>query len=305
MRDRFDFWIEQQARKDLHSAKLILEKGNDYSNVLFLLEQSYEKILKKVFVHCEVLILKKSFEGVVKQVLSHEKAPIVIQTIIPSLFDSYKKSLILTKERIATKFLSGNFNFDDLITLTRLHTIMPPYSELILQKQEVMSKGKEITQWTRAKKQDRDIESYQTWLNFLNIIKQENFKVKNFDSKFEKGYDKYKDKISKAFDNSTRIETLVKNSTMFLSYAVGLAPLVLAYKFCRYPEKTSEYNNIKTLHKNANSIKNGLESLAEMIESLINYSDNFIDAVSHQRMIYKNNRDWKKKREKILKKSQL
>lgn len=302
MRDKFDFWIEQQARRDLQSAKLILEKGDDYGNALFLLEQSYEKMLKKIFVHCEVLIFKKNFEEVARQILGHEKAPLVIQTIIPNLFDNYKKSLMLTKERITTRFFSGDINFNDLIALTQLHTIMPSYSELLLQKQEIVDKGKQITQWTRVK-QNRDNESYQTWLNFLSIIKQENFRIENFDSKFESGYARYRDKINKAFDNSVKIETTIKNATLFLSYAIGLAPLVLAYKYCRYPEKISEYNNIKVLHKSEDSIKNGLETLSKMIENLINYSDNFVSTVAQQRIIYKKNTRWKKKREKLLKKS--
>ena len=62
----------RQARRDLKSAKVLLESPDPHlENVAFLLEQSYEKILKAAYVSYKTYAAPDSWEGVYKAIHNH------------------------------------------------------------------------------------------------------------------------------------------------------------------------------------------------------------------------------------------
>ena len=93
-------WMDSRVRKDLTSAKLLLDKTSDIGNAIFLLEQSYEKILKIAYVNCETRVFGKDFLETLNFIHGHENSIIKVLTILPELLRGFNNSVSTLKDRV-------------------------------------------------------------------------------------------------------------------------------------------------------------------------------------------------------------
>lgn len=306
MRQLYSRELELQAIKDHSSAKKLLQHTSDFGNIFFLLEQSYEKILKSVYVYCECVVFNKKFEELIENkkiglTRSHTIEAELIQEILPNLLKNYKKTVEILDEKLAKDVVKDKFSIASMIDLIGLMSITPKYTELIKFIANIKTAGRKVTNWdfNNTTKEER----YQLWLDFLNQLKSDKFNIQKFDEKFNEGYLQYEEKIEKNIRNPNKFKNRIKNATMFLVFAIALAPIALAPNYSRYPIKLAKFRNLKLFLKgNTSNLKNGLQSVEDMIEFLIKHGDDFNLLILEHKRIQNKSQKWKKREERISKK---
>jgi hypothetical protein len=305
-RDNYTRELELQARKDFESGKLLLAEIKDFGNVLFLFEQSYEKILKSVYTYCECVVYNKNFEQLIEEnkglTRRHESGSELIQTILPKLLKNYKKTVEILDEKLAKNVSENKYSVIDLVNLYGLITIPPKFEDLMKNQEVVKAVGKKMINWNNSKNLEQFVNPYEFWLDFLNQIKQEQFQIKRFFDKFDDGYQPFQSKIEKNLDNPIGFKEKIKGATMFLSFAIDLSPISLAPKYARYPVKEANFKNLKPFTKiNNSNLKSGLETVSEMIEFLIKHKDDFESLILGHKRLQTRSKKWKKRENRISK----
>ncbi len=304
-RHEYSKWLGLQAKKDYASAKKLLEQPtNDVGNILFLLEQSYEKILKSVYVYCECVVFKKNFDDLIKNnwelTHRHESGSELIQTILPKLLKNYKKTAEILDEKLAKNISHDKFSVTQMLDLIGLISISPKYTELRKFQKEIENIGEKMTDWKKDSGTNQQVGSYQVWLEFLEQLRFDKFRIENYFTKFNEGYKPYEAKIEKNLNNAIGFKETIKNVTMFLSFATTLSPLSLAYRYSRYPVKEANFKNLKPFFKTNNSnLKKGLETMEHMIEYMIQHADDFNSLILGHKKIQRISKRWKQREERI------
>ena len=310
MRHEYSKWLELQAKKDHKSAKKLLEQPDeDIGNILFLFEQSYEKILKSVYVYCECVVFKKNFNELIENTWEltrrHESVSELIQTILPKLLKNYKKTAEILDEKLAKNISNDKFSVTQMVDLIGLISISPKYAELRKFQKQIEDAGEKMTDLKKEKDTNQQVGSYQVWLEFLNQLRFDKFKIENYFTKFNEGYKPYEAKIEKNLNNAIGFKEKIENATMFLSFATTLSPLSLAYRYSRYPVKEAKFKNLKSFFKiNNYDLKKGLETMGHMIEYMIQHGDDFNSLILGHKKIQQKSQRWKKREERIAQKKQ-
>ncbi|MCV0410758.1 hypothetical protein [Nitrosopumilus sp.] len=307
MRQAYTRELDLRAKTDYNSAKKLLEQTDDFGNILFLFQQSYEKILKSVFVYCECVVFNRDFDELLKDkkiklTHSHTVEAELIQTILPKLLKNYKKTVEILDEKLAKNLTKNKFSIGNLVDLIGYMSIAPKYTELIQFLADIKTVGRKTTNWNFNTTTNE--ERYQLWLDFLNQIQSDRFEIQKFYEKFNEGYIKYEEKIEKNVNKPNEFKKRVKNATMFLVFAIALAPIALAPNYSRYPIEIARFKNLKLFYKGKKStLRNGLQSIEQILEFLIQHGDDFNSLILAHKKIQNKSAKWKKRENRIIKKT--
>ena len=289
-------WMDARARKDLSSAKILLDSStSDIGNIIFLLEQSYEKILKLAYVYSQTRVFGKDFDDTVDSVTHHEDAIKKILTILPELLRGFNTSVNTLKDRLNFARASGDMGLDGLVFVMIVFPMIPtPKIRNALVKQ--MNKVSNSVDIKLPK--NRKIDSYQEWVSLCRAIRQKEISLVEIENKFEEAYSKYNLRINAAFRNPDKFKLKIREATMFIALATNLAPLCLAYKYARYPTKNSNFKNLVELDGHSESMKEGLYVIYEIVSQLLKNSESFNELLGDYVLSDKSNQRWKRKMEK-------
>lgn len=289
-------WMDSRARKDLNSAKILLDSPtSDIGNSIFLLEQSYEKILKLAYVYAQTRVFGKDFIETVDSINKHEDGIIKVLTILPDLLRGFNTSLNALKDRLNFSKASGDIGLDGIVFTMMVFPMIPtPKIKNALVKQFNRVSDSETFQPLKNKKLD----SYPEWISLCKAVRQKEIPLEQMENKFEEAYSKYNLRIRAAFENPDKFKLKIRNATMFIALATSLAPLSLAYKYARYPIKQASFRNLEELDGHSKSMKEGLYVIHDMISKMFVNSEAFIDIVGNYTVSDRSNKRWKRKMEK-------
>jgi hypothetical protein len=285
-------WMDSRARKDLNSAKLLLDKTSDIGNAIFLLEQSYEKILKIAYVYCETRVFGKDFLETLNFIYRHENSIIKVLTILPELLRGFNNSVSTLKDRVSHSMANGDIDLNGAMFVMIVLPLIPtPRMKSALQRKfEQISKTDSITSI-----KSRKLENYDEWVKLCQIIRQKQIPLDEINRKFEEAYANYNIRIVAAFENPNNLKQIVRDSTMFITLATALSPLTLAYKYARYPTSKGNFKNLEELDGHSTSMRDGLYVVHDIISKMFEQSDSFMRLLGDYKRSDRNNEKWKRK----------
>ena len=253
-----------QACRDLESAKILLLSPNPHlENVAFLLEQSYEKILKASYARYKLETTSNSWEKVYKTVYGHDIN--FMFEMLRSIHQDYGK-LIAKPIEAYTSYV-------------KLHHVLPEKIEKMINSHEkiveqIMKGIDQLEQDVRYTTKNND--NFVKFLSQLNSksIKETNIERTNIPLSLDI-IDDLKNKIPNVFNsNMLDIKTLQKYTT-FLNMLKALAPYALPHIFAgRYPLKECKMENLKA-YRNSLNLKEFFDVLAYKIQMLLDSEADF------------------------------
>ncbi len=254
-----------QARRDLDSARTLLSSTDPHlENVAFLLEQSYEKILKAAYVSYKIHTTADSWKIAYKNTLSHD-----IDFIFDMLRDIHEHYANFI-EQYATKcmpILKELGIFPDSL----LKIIDAPEKH----KQKIMYG---IDQIERKVKRLNDRRHFVDFISRLhsNSIKEINIENTEIPQSMDI-LDDRKRIMRKSSDLSLPNKKTMQQYTAFLNMLKALAPYTLPHAVAsRYPMEECKMENLE-VYRNVPNLKNFFDMLATKTQILLDSESGFTE----------------------------
>lgn len=263
--DKFIEESRTQARRDLESAKVLLESPDPHlENVAFLLEQSYEKILKAAYVSYKTRVAPEPWKTTHKAIHNHN-----IIFMFGMLRDTHEHYAGWV-ERNTAKCEQITGILDELPD--ELRKTIDAIKET---KSNIM---------TGIDKIERDLEQSIKRGNFVNFISKLNSNsLKRIDAK-RNGVpdtigllDKYERTIPEAVRPSARDFENLKKYAIFFQTLLMLAPYTLPHAVnSRYPMDKHKMENLEA-YRSSPELKGFFDELAYRIQTLLDSESGFTE----------------------------
>lgn len=258
-----------QAERDLQTAKIILENNGHVENVAFLLEQSYEKILKSIHAYYRLEIKNEPFVDVYNAAIGHD-----IDFIFRMLKDLYKLSgsylvamqgkmqgdKVYEGNSLAFKWLAKKIT-SGIDAESMMEKIIPPLQNI--------EEG--------VRNHIRNKEEFGKFLSTFNansipMIGQPKVAFQLLEvAKFLAG------SKNEEFNRSLNVENW-KTFSMYLTYILLLGPWIIPHVYMsRYPVKELQLENLEYYRNNEENIKQFLLNTIPKVQYLLDNCDAFIE----------------------------
>lgn len=257
---------KKQAHRDLESAKLLLLHDGNLENVAFLLEQSYEKILKSVYARYRLETTLDSWKDVYKKVNGHE-----IDFIYDVLRDSFSN---ITESMTQTGPYSKSYVKQHNLPSPDLEKVMDmPDASLNKITNGINCLKQRVDSMTKNKKHFVEFMSNMS----LKDIKEVNIEKTNIPEMLD-WLDTTKNKIPGLSDLKILNHESLQKYTAFLNMLKTLAPLILPHVIAsRYPLKECSMENLKVYRTCAN--KKVFNALAHKMQILLDSESDFVNQI--------------------------
>ena len=247
-----------QAQRDLESALILLASPNPHlENVAFLLEQSFEKIIKTSYARYMVEAKSASWHDVYDTISNHN-----IDFILDML-DEFYKSCVKTITQLPKTWLDD----DD-----KLRNVFPKEIEKALRSPENLSGPikriqnlKKEVEWTRR-----------NFVEFMSGLDSKSLTYLDFEPPIVSQFLTTIKNLTESATDAVLIQQIFKDYIIFLAH-LSIAPYALSHvHHSRYPVETSYMSNLKAYRNNSN-LKGFFDTLADHVQKMLDSEAGFTE----------------------------
>lgn len=246
-----------QAQRDLDSANVLLSSHDPHlENVAFLLEQSFEKIVKASYAKHKLETDSASGDNVYKEMLGHD-----IDFILKALDGIYKNRV-----KTATPISKSD------------HDRFKPHDEFSEEKERLIRYTENLTETINMQKLEEQVKY--TKINFVAILSSLNSEsMKESESEFSGILQMLgtAEKSLSSIDDVTNfmpILQMLHEHLIFLMHLI-IAPYVLPHAiYSRYPSEEHDMRNLEAYRNNPN-LKGFFSALAGRIQDMLDTEAGF------------------------------
>ena len=245
-----------QAQRDLESALVLLASPNPHlENVAFLLEQSFEKIIKTSYARYMVEAKSASWYDVYDTISNHK-----IDFILDML-DEFYKSYVKTITQLPKTWLDD----DD-----ELRNMFPKEMEKALRSPENLSGPikrlqnlKKEVEWTRR-----------NFVEFMSGLDSKSLTYLDFEPPIVSQFLTAIKNLTESATDAVIIRQIFKDYLTFLTH-LSIAPDALSHVYhSRYPVEASYMSNLKAYRDNS-KLKGFFDTLADRIKKMLDAEAGF------------------------------
>jgi HEPN domain-containing protein len=284
-----DKYIEEnrkQAERDIQTARSLLESGGNIEHAAFLLEQSYEKLLKAVHAEYRISIRNHALKAVYDEAYGHDVRFMFF--MLTDLHDFYRESIQLFLNKLEEEKDSRTSMPQRMLFAILIRTVKMFDADKKVQqaKDYVHNVENKVNALTANKKE---------FANFLKELSTDNIpKIRTPNIPW--GVLDVFLSTTKAISNEQLktlsipfldIETLKKYSA-FMAIFAYLSYWIIPHVFLsRYPDKRCDMENLEYYRNNAENIRSFLLVIVEKIDLLMKDSLTFINHIRSIKQLMK------------------
>ena len=252
-----------QARRDLDSAKLLLSTPDPHlENVAFLLEQSYEKILKAAYVNYRLYTTSDSWKTIYKKTLVHDIG--FMFDMLRDIHEYYANLVTQNAEKYGSLIKSFNM-FPD--SINKIITSPEKFRNEIIA---------EIANIERAV--NHAIKNKERFVDFVSKLNSKSIKETNIKRTeipdYLNGLDDFK-RMMPNLNNSILNTKALQKYISFLNMLKALAPCTLPHAIAsRYPIMKCKMKNLE-VYRTAPNLKDFFGTLAYKTQTLLDSESDF------------------------------